>query len=334
VSVEPGGGRVEGVLPYWLDRPDEEALEIALEVERAGLDALWIGELMTFDSVALATAIGDRTERLRLTLGPLASGVRSPASLAFAVSSISRLTGSRVDLALGASSPVIVSGWHDRPWEHAAPRMRETVEALRPILAGERTWYEGDHVRVHGFRLRRPAPETRICVAAFGPEMTRVAARHADQVVLNLVPPEHIGEARASIDREAERVGRTPPPLAVWVPVAVDPGAQARLQLASQLAIYLAPPGYGEMFSRLGFGALVEQARGGAKRDELAARVPFELLEQVCAVGSASDVAARLASYHGAGAELVGVVPSTAEDPGGRIALSVAAGARSRSTSS
>ena len=110
MSLEPGGGRIEGVLPYWLDRPDEEALEIALEVERAGLDALWIGELATFDAVALATAIGDRTERLRLTLGPLAAGVRSPVALAFAVSSINRLTGSRVDLALGASSPVIVSG--------------------------------------------------------------------------------------------------------------------------------------------------------------------------------------------------------------------------------
>jgi probable F420-dependent oxidoreductase len=333
VSPEPGGGHVEGVLPYWLDRPDEEALEIALEVERAELDTLWIGELVTFDAVALATAIGDRTDRLRLLLGPVAAGVRGPAALALAVSSINRLTGSRVDLALGASSPVIVSGWHDRAWEHAAPRMRETVEALRQILAGERTWYEGDHVRVHGFRLRRPTPETRICVAAFGPAMTRVAAQHADQVVLNLVTPEHIAEVRAVVDREAERVGRTPPPLAVWVPVAVDPGEQAQRQLASQLAIYLAPPGYGEMFSQLGFGELVEYARGGAKRAEVAARVPFELLEQVCAVGSASDVAARLSSYHGAGAEVVGVVPSTAEDPGGRTALSVAADAGSRSTS-
>ena len=52
--------RLEGVLPFWLDRADEEALEIALEVRRAGLGALWVGELATFDAVALATAIGDR----------------------------------------------------------------------------------------------------------------------------------------------------------------------------------------------------------------------------------------------------------------------------------
>jgi probable F420-dependent oxidoreductase len=333
VSTAAGGGRIEGVLPYWLDRPDEEALEIAAEVERAGLDALWVGELVTFDAVALATAIGDRTERLRLRLGPLAIGIRSPVALALAVSSVARLTGSPVDLALGASSPTIVSGWHDRPWAHPAARTRETIEALRSILAGGRSWYEGEYVRTHGFKLRRPIPETRICVAAFAPKMTRVAARLADEVVLNLVTPEHVAQARAAVDDAATAASRTPPPLAVWVPVAVDPGEEARRQLASQLTVYLAPPGYGEMFSRLGFSALVERARGGTRRAELAEGVPSELLEQVCAVGSPSEVAARISAYHDAGAAVVGVVPSTAEDPGGRRALSAVAGTGEGSSS-
>jgi probable F420-dependent oxidoreductase len=317
--------RVEGVLPYWLDRPDEEAIEIALEVQRAGLDALWIGELATYDAVALATAIGHRTDGLRLKLGPLAVGVRDPASFALAVSSVATLTGCEVDLALGASSPVIVSGWHDRPWAHPATRMRETIECLRPILAGERSDYDGEYVRTHGFRLRRPRPQTRICVAAFGPAMTRVAALHADELVLNLVAPEHVSAVRETIDAEAAAAGRARPQLAVWVSVALDPGEDAHAQLAGQLAIYLAPPGYGEMFSGLGFSALVERARGGARRSELAREVPPELLEQVCAIGSADELTARISAYHDAGADVVGVVPSTAEDPGGRRVLSAIA---------
>ncbi len=332
MNAAPGGGLIEGVLPYWLDRPDEEALEIALEVQRAGLDAIWIGELVTFDAVALATAIADRTDGLRLRLGPLAVGVRSPPALALAVSSIARLTGSEVGLALGASSPTIVSGWHDRRWEHPASRMRETIEALRPIFAGERSWYEGEYVRTHGFRLRSPVPNARICVAAFGPAMTRVAAEHADDAVLNLVTPEHVADARTKLDRAASAVGRTPPKLAVWVPVAVDPGEDARRQLASQLTVYLAPPGYGEMFSRLGFSKLVARARSGERRSELAAQVPDELMRQVCAVGSPSEIAARITEYHRAGAAIVGVVPSTAEDPGGRRALSAVTAARGVST--
>ena len=316
---------VEAVLPYWLDRPDEEAVAIALAAERAGLDALWVGEMATFDAGVLATAIGHRTQRLGVRIGPLAVGVRSPVALALAASSVATLTGHPVEVALGASSPGIVSGWHDRPWEHHAPRLRETIECLRAILGGERVDYEGRLVHVHGFRLRRPAPGTRIWAAAFGPAMTKVAARHADGVVLNLVSPDHVRAVRHTIDAEAAEAGRAPPPLAVWVPAAIDPGEMARAQLAGQLAVYLAPPGYGEMFSALGFTELVGRARGGARRSELAAAMPWELLEVVGAMGTAEEVAGRIAAYHAAGATVVGVVPSTAEDADGARVLEAAA---------
>jgi probable F420-dependent oxidoreductase len=204
--------------------------------------------------------------------------------------------------------------------------MRETVDCLRAILAGERCDHDGRHVRSHGFRLRTPQRGASISVAAFGPAMTRVAARHADEVVLNLVAPEHVRAVRATVDAEAAAAGRTPPRLAAWVPVALEPGSEARAQMASQLAVYLAPPGYGEMFSELGFGELVRRAREGARRSELARDIPFDLLEQVGALGSADDVAARVSAYHEAGADVVGVVPSTAEDPGGRRVLSALAG--------
>jgi probable F420-dependent oxidoreductase len=318
-------GHIEAVLPYWLDRPDEEALEIALATRRVGLGTLWIGEMATFDAVALATAVGHRAPGLGLKLGPMAVGVRSPVAIALAASSVAALTGSSVDVALGASSPAIVSGWHDREWGHSAARTKETIVCLRAILAGERSDYNGRHVRTHGFRLRSPRQDTRICVAAFGPAMTRVAARYADEVVLNLVPPERVRATRHVIETEAGAAGRAPPRLAVWVPVALEPGAAALAQIASQLTIYIGAPGYGEMFSELGFGDLVRRAREGARRSQLQQLVPAELLEQVCALGSAEQVAARVAAYHEAGADIVGVAPSTAEDPAGHHALTALA---------
>ena len=300
--------------------PGRRALAIAAEVEAAGLDTLWIGELVSFDAFALATAIGTRTS-LRLKVGPLAVGVRSPVSIALGISSVATLTGRDVGVALGASSPVMVSGWHDRDWAHAASRMRETIESLRQIMSGERSSYDGQYVRTNGFRLRRPMPGIRITVAAFGPAMTRVAARHADEVVLNLVPPDHVAGVRETLDAEAAAAGRPAPELAVWVPAALEPDDAARTQLASQLAVYLGAPGYGEMFSELGFGDVVQRAREGARRSELAEAVPFELIAQVCATGSAAEVAARISAYHDAGADTVGIAPSTASDPGGRGVL-------------
>jgi alkanesulfonate monooxygenase SsuD/methylene tetrahydromethanopterin reductase-like flavin-dependent oxidoreductase (luciferase family) len=103
----------------------------------------------------------------------------------------------------------------------------------------------------------------------------------------------------------------------VWVPGALDPGEQALAQLAGQLAVYLGAPGYGELFAGLGFEGLVEQARAGSARRELADAIPRELLEQIGALGSAEQIAARVAAYHNAGADHVAIVPGTAEDPAG-----------------
>jgi probable F420-dependent oxidoreductase len=316
-------------LPFWLGRPDEEALEIALAAERAGVETAWVGELASFDAFSLATAIGLQTERIRLKVGPLALSVRSPVSLALGVASVATLTGRRVDLALGASSPLIVSGWHGRSWADLGGRMRETILVLRSLLDGERVEFDGEHVRVHGFKLRRPQPETSLAVAAFGPVLTRVAARFADQLVLNLVTPDHVAAVRAGIEDEAAAAGRRAPGLAVWVPAALDPGEQALAQLATQLASYLGAPGYGELFARLGFQTLVDRARAGVRRTELAASVPLELISQIAAVGGEGEIAARIAAYHEAGADHVAVAPATAEDPAGQRLLGALVSARS-----
>ncbi len=311
------------VMPFWLDRPDEEAVEVALAAEQAGIETIWIGEMASFDAFALATAIGLRTRRTRLKIGPLAVGVRSPVAIALGVASVATLIGRPVDIALGASSPAIVTGWHDRPWTDLAPRMEETLAALRALLDGRRADIDGTHVRAHGFKLRRPQPDASISVAAFGPAMTRVAARQADEVVLNLVTPERVAQVRTRIDQQAAAAARSGRPrLAVWVPVALDPGQVSLAQLAGQLAAYVGAPGYGEMFAQLGYGALVDRARaGGTRRPELAGAIPIEMIAQVAAVGSAVEVAARVAAYRRAGADHVAVAPSTGEDHAGHGVL-------------
>ena len=328
MSSGPGAGAedLQVVAPFWLDRPDEEVIDIAVQASRCGFDTMWIGEMASFDAFALATAVGLQAPGLRLKIGPLAIGVRSPVALALGLSSVTTLTGAHADLALGASSPAIVSGWHDRPWTGAASRMRETVQALRPILAGERADFDGEHVHVHGFRLRRAQEHARIAVAAYGPQMTRVAATVADEVVLNLVTPEHVARTRIAVQEQARAQERVPPAIAVWVSVALEPGEATLRQLAAQIAAYLAPPGYGESFIALGFEELVLSARAGTRRAELAAAIPVELLRALCAIGSLKEIAARLSEYRAAGASHVGVVPATAEDPAGARVLEALGG--------
>ena len=64
-----------------------------------------------------------------------------------------------------------------------------------------------------------------------------------------------------------------------------------------QLAAYLAAPGYGEMFTALGFGPLVDRARAlETRRAELLAAIPSELAAQVGAIGSSRDIVARISA--------------------------------------
>jgi probable F420-dependent oxidoreductase len=316
---------IEAVLPFWLDRPDLEAIEIAEAAHAAGIGGLWIGEMATFDAFALATAIGVRAPGLGLRIGPLPISVRTPASIALGASTVAGVTGAQVDIALGASSPFIVSGWYDRDWSHSVGRMRETIQCLRPILRGERADYDGHYVRSRGFRLRNPLPDVRIGVGAFGPSMMKLSAQVADEVVLNLASPQRVSQVREQIEQDAAAAGRMPPHITAWVPVAVQPGEAALRQLAGQVAVYLAPPGYGEMFCDLGFADLVERARSGARRAELAAAIPLELAQQLAALGTPDQVGERIRAYLDAGADTVAVIPVTAEDPAGRVALGCAA---------
>jgi probable F420-dependent oxidoreductase len=301
------------VLPYWLDRPASEALEIARAAEQLGYPELWVGEMATFDAFALGAAIARETRRIALTLGPLALGVRSPVALALGAGSVSELGGRPARLALGASSPAIVAGWHGRPFARLPERARETIAALRPLLRGERG--------PGGFKLRVAAPAPELTLAAFGPKLLAVAAREAERVVLNLVTPAAVRAARQALEPEAHRAGRARPRLAVWVAAAHEPSAAALAQLARQVCVYLAPPGYGEMFRAAGFGALVDRARAGAAQHALAGEVPRALLEAVAMLGDESALRARLGDYAEAGADEVAIVPVTAGDEAGRRVL-------------
>ena len=291
------------VTPFWLDRPPGEALEIAVEADRAGFGTLWIGEMATFDAFALATAAGLRTSGISLRVGPLAAGVRSPAALALGLSTVVTLTGRPARLALGASSPQIVSDWHGVPWKGAAARMHHTVRGARAALTGDRVAANGHGSR--GFRLREPLPDNRISIAAFGPATMRVAAEEGDEVVLNLVTTEQVARVR--------------------LPAALDPEPGTMRQLSGQLAAYLAPPGYGDMFAALGYGELVARARAGTPRAELAYDIPLSLLEAVGALGSAAEITRRVNECFQAGADHVGLVPATAGDPAGRRLLTALA---------
>ena len=258
---------------------------MAVNAERFGFGEVWIGQMATFDAFALAAAVARETKRISIWVGPLALAVRDPVSLALGITSVSILGGRPANLALGSSTKTVVRDWHGRSWGDNLERAEQTIRWLRPLLAGERS--------PGGFRLRTAVPGSQIGLAAFGPEMERLAGRIADRLVLNLLTPAQVAEFRA----------RTRLPITVWVPAAVEPGEEAMQQVQRELRVYLAAPAYAAMFRQAGL------------------REPGEIAAAVSAIGDLAEVRRRIAEYHSAGATTVALVPVTAEDPGGERLL-------------
>jgi len=309
------------VTPLWQDRPPAENLKVAMNADRLDYPELWIGEMATYDAFAFATAAASRTRQIELSVGPLAVSVRTPMTMAMGIASVTDLTGRRANLAIGASSTVVVEEWHGRERKRTAKHLGETARIVRGLLDGEKVDFHGELASCKGYRLRLDATHGPLTVAAFGPAAVQVAARYSDRMLLNMVTPQSLGRLRQQLAAEAEKAGRTAPKLAVWLTCAVDPSREDIDQLLRAIVGYLAAPGYSDMIGEAGFTDLVAFARTRPHPKKLLAAMPDDLMSAIGLVGSLGQIAGRIEEYRAAGADEICLVPATAGDPGGLKSL-------------
>ncbi len=309
------------VTPLWQERPAAENMEVAIHADRLGYEELWIGEMATYDAISLATAVGHRTQQIALTIGPLAVSVRTPMTMAMGVASVADLTGRQVNIALGASSTVVVEEWHGRARQRTAKHLEETAQIIRGLLQGEKVDFSGELASCKGYRMRLEAMPGPLTIAAFGPAAVRVAARQADRMLLNMVTPASLAQLRQQLAEAAGTAGRPTPKVAVWLTCAVDPKREDFDQLRRAIVAYMAAPGYAEMMTEAGFSELVQFARSRPHPRDLLAAIPDELVSAIGLVGSESDIQSRIEAYRQAGADEICLVPATASDAGGQKTL-------------
>jgi probable F420-dependent oxidoreductase len=259
--------------------------------EAAGWGDLWTGDTNGPDGFTPLALAAGWTERMRLGTGVVGVFTRGPAVLAQHAAALADASGGRFVLGLGASSDVIVERWNGVPFERPLSRVRSTVEALRPVLRGERG--------PGGFKLETP-PEAPvpIVIAALRARMLRLAGELADGTFLNFVPR---SAAEGLVAAMAPRPGHE-----VICRFFVIPQPEAEgIALARQLfAAYATVPVYSAFFAQLGWGEAIEPMvrawRGGERRLALE-RVPDDLVREVFVFGSPEAIRARIDEFVAAG---------------------------------
>ncbi len=191
--------------------PPARVVELAVEAERLGYTRCWVYDegLTARDVYVTLAAVASRTEQMLVGPGITNPFSRHPGTTAGAVASLDELSGGRAFLGLGAGGGLTLAplGIERR---RPITAVRETVEALRGLFAGDTVDLDGATVTFRHARLSYGRADTEIWLAGRGPKMLALGGEVADGFNLSYLHKEMIGDAVAAV--RAGAAGRDAPP--------------------------------------------------------------------------------------------------------------------------
>lgn len=278
-------------------------VELARRAERAGYGDLWLADAGGLDALTLAAVVAQATERARIGVAVVPVYTRTPAVLGATVATIAGLAPGRFVLGLGTSSHTMIEQWHGLALEQPLARIRDTVTVLRAIFAGEKTAFDGETLRSHGYRQPAIDGGQPVYLAALRPRMLELAAGIGDGVIINLFPRRALPRIREHIRRGAEGAGKSPQAVEVvcrhQIAVTDRPDA-ARETFRRGFASYYATPVYNQFLAWAGYEEAAREIREGwasGDRKRTAAALSDALIDEIAIIGDREQCRARIAEY-------------------------------------
>jgi F420-dependent oxidoreductase-like protein len=301
---------------YWAGGPPPGITESIAEAERLGFDSMWAAEAYGSDVVTPLAWWGSQTEKLRLGSAIMQMSARTPAAAAMAAMTLDHLSGGRFILGLGVSGPQVVEGWYGQPFGKPLARTREYIEIIRRILRRDGpVTFDGEHYTLpypDGTGLGKPLKasihplreDIPIFLGAEGPKNIALAAEVCDGWLALFFSPHHEDFYRDALAegfaRDGARRSFDDFEVAATVPVILgDDVEQCADAVRPMYALYFGGMGarnrnfHADVPRRMGFEAEVERIQDlylGGKKDEAAAAVPTELIENLALIGPPDKV--------------------------------------------
>jgi len=311
-----------------------DAVEFAVEAEKLGLDVCWVAEAWGADAPSPLGYLAARTERMQLGSGVIQVGTRSPVTIAQTAMTLAHLSGGRFLLGLGVSGPQVMEGLHGISFGHPLGRMRETVEIVRRVCAGEKLSYAGHHYQIpldgaegvagpKPMRVALPPVAVPVYLATLSPKMLALTGEVADGWLGTSFVPERADAYVEHLDAGLARAGRTRADLDICQGAEITLVDEAELArtLASrkkELAFSLGGMGsatanfYNDAYSRQGWADVAAAVRDrwqAGDRDGAAALVTDDMVLATTLIGTEDMVRARLRTWRDAGVDTVRLYP-------------------------
>ncbi len=305
-----------------------QAVAIAQEAEAWGYEEFWGAEVDGPDAFTLLGAIA-ATTGLGLGVAVVPVQTRTAFVLAMSALSMDSLSGGRFALGVGASSDVLVERFGGVPYTKPLTHVREMVEALRPVLAGDRSSLDGEFVKIGGYKSPvAPTGKVPILLGSLNSASLRLAGRIADGICLNQFGTRHVqpmmDEVRkgaASVDRH---IAEDFPVVARLFCAVTDQPEAIKGFIPHIFAPYVATPGYNKFYDWMGFGeaaATIAAASEARDKAAMAAAYTPDIVDELFLVGSAEHVVDRIEEFADAGVTVAAIAPLAADETGTRHTL-------------
>lgn len=310
-----------------------QAADEIRELEKAGLDTVWVAEPYGFDAISQMGYLAAKTERVEIASGVLPIYTRTPSLLAMSAAGVDALSDGRAVLGLGTSGPQVIEGFHGVPFDAPVTRIREIVEICRKVWRREVVTHDGPKYRLplppeRGTGLGKPLKiltrpvrdDIPIVIAALAPKSVEQTAALADGWLPVFYHPRKARDCWGGA-LDAGRARRDPSrgPLDVYAGglVGIGEGLEAhRDQARPGIALYVGGMGargknfYNDIFASYGYrdeAAHIQDLYLSGDKQGAAAAVPQSFLEETTLVGPRSFVKERLAEYRESGVTALNV---------------------------
>ena len=166
----------------------------AREAAKLGYQTLWLAQRGGWDALTALPALAAAAPGVELGTCVVPTYPRHPITMAAQALTVQAATGVPVHLGVGLSHRYIVEhefGYsYDRPLRH----LREYLQALNPLLRGEKADVHGESLTAAGGVNAPGAKRPSLLVGSVSPKSTRLAGELADGVITTWAGPRAIGE--------------------------------------------------------------------------------------------------------------------------------------------
>jgi len=323
----------------------ETAAEVA-DLERAGLDIVFVPEAYSFDAVSQLGYLAAKTSRVELASGIFQLYTRTPSLTAMTAAGLDFVSDGRFVMGIGASGPQVIEGFHGVPYDAPLGRTREIVDICRQVWRREKVQHQGRYYQIplpadRGTGLGKPLKiinqpvreRIPIVIASLGPKNVAMTAEIAEGWEPIFYYPEKAAEVWGeSLAKGKAKRDPSLGDLQIYTTPALAIGEDVDHMLEwikPHLALYIGGMGakgknfYNDLAVRYGYAKeaeIIQDLYLAGKKQEAAAAVPDDLVRAVSLIGPEGYVRERVAAFAESGVTTLSVTPLAA-DSVGRIRL-------------